>query len=500
MKKKKIYLTAVILFTSLSIFSQTQSIAYPSVGKGVATTFVTDYHCLGINSSALGWGTGYEDKKFTMGTSEFGMGMYSDSLNSTDLKHLYKSVTNKAFHRDTTKFDFKAQSAAAGNFAQAGITMFVDYNWLGLSFQGKRFGGIAFNINESYKFNGKLNQQTSDIIFRGKLSNYFDSLTIVVGSDTSTISNSNAISQDTLNQVIAGKINIPLKLSEVTNGSNIHLIWNRSYNLGYGRKIIGNDSTLAIYGGVAGRFIQSMAMFNMTSDENGLKMYSSLTPSFNIDYGNVATVNPSNYSSPGGSLPKAVGNGYGVDLSASLILFGKLKIATSVNNIGSVTYNRNVYKVKDTLLGNLSLSGLTNYDITKSVDQLLKDNGVLTLIGSEKYVMKNASNFRFGASFQPFKFLHFGFDMIAPFDNSTPGSIQNPVYSFGGEIKILKRIVLSAGYFGGGIYQNNIPVGINFILKDGAYEVGISSRDALRFFSENAHSISSAFGFTRFRF
>ena len=71
--------------------------------------------------------------------------------------------------------------------------------------------------------------------------------------------------------------------------------------------------------------------------------------------------------------------------------------------------------------------------------------------------------------------------------------------SVGGEIRI-KFIVLSAGYFGGGIYKNNIPVGINFIFKDGAYEIGISSYDAISFFSKNSNSISAAFGFARFRF
>ena len=493
------FLILFLLFSKI-LFSQTQSIAYPSVGKGVATTFVTDYHCLGINSSALGWGTGYEKKKFTMGTSEFGMGMYSDSLNSADLKKIYRSATNKFLHKDTTKFNFNAQKLAAGNFAQAGVTMFVDYNWLGFSFQGKRFGGIAFNINESYSFNGNLNQQTSDIIFRGKLSSYFDSLKVVIGSDTSIIANNPNISSDTLSHVIQGRINAPLKLSDITNGTSIHLVWNRSYNFGYGRKVFGIDSIFEIYGGIGGRFIQSMAMFNMTSDKDGLRMYSSLTPSFNIDYGSIASINPSNFQSNGGGLPKAVGNGYGVDLSASVIIYKKLRIAASVNNIGSVTYNRNVYQIKDSILGNLSLSGLTNNDITKSVDQLLKDNGILSLVGSEKYILKNASNFRFGASFQPFKFLHFGFDLVAPFNKEVPGSIQNAVYSFGGELKFFKRIALSAGYFGGGIYQNNIPVGINFILKDGAYEFGISSRDALRFFTKDAHSISTAFGFARFRF
>ncbi|MBI1836312.1 MAG: hypothetical protein HYR91_03505 [Flavobacteriia bacterium] len=501
MKQRHFYSFLLLtVFFSTALFSQTQSIAYPAVGKGVATTFVTDYHCLGINTSALGWGTGFKDKKFTMGSSEFSMGMYSDSLSSTKLKSFYHSVANNITKKDTNTFDWNKQRNAAADYAQAGIAVFADYNWLGFSFQGKKFGGFAFNINENYSFNAKLNQQTSDIIFRGKLSNYFDSLTVVFGSDTSTIANNGNISSDTLSHVITGKISSPLQLSTITNGSHIQLMWNRSYNFGYGRKIIAIDSVFEIYGGIGGRFIQSMAMFNMNSDANGLQMYSSITPAFNINYGSIASINPSNFQSNSGLLPKSVGNGYGVDLSASVIIFKKLKVAASVNNIGSVTYTRNVYHVKDSLLGNLSVNGLSSYDVTKSIDQLLKDNGILTIQGTEKYVLKNASNFRFGASFQPFKFLHFGFDMIAPFNKENPGSIQNAIVSFGGEVIILKRIALSTGYYGGGIYQSNIPMGINFILKDGAYEFGISSRDILRFFTSNAHSISTAFGFARFRF
>ena len=66
--------------------------------------------------------------------------------------------------------------------------------------------------------------------------------------------------------------------------------------------------------------------------------------------------NPSNYVKEGNLLPSAVGNGYGIDLSASVILFNNLRIAASVNNIGQVTYNRNVYSVKDTLVFEIDLN------------------------------------------------------------------------------------------------------------------------------------------------
>jgi hypothetical protein len=480
--------------------AQTQGIAYTAVGKGVATTFLTDYHCLGINSSALGWGTGFENKRFTTGSSEFAFGMHSDNLSSDKLKNLSKAITNQITKKEGSNFDWEQQRNEAANYALAGVAIHADYNWAGFSFQGKKFGGIAFNIRENYQWYSKMNEQTTDIIFRGKLSSYFDSLTVAFNGDTSTIANTGNLSQDTLGAVIQGNISVPLNLSEITRGSSIKLLWTRSYNLGYGRKIIGKDSVFVLYGGVAGRLIQSMAMFNMESDDNGLMVYSSLSPSFNIDYGAVASGNLSAYTNYNGGIPPAVGNGYGIDLSASTIIGNKLRIAAAVNNIGSVSYSRNVYTIKDTLLGSVSINGLNDENITQTVEQLLRDGGVLNLVGVEKYKLANASNIRIGASFHPWKQLSFGFDMVAPFNKDNPGSIQNPVYSFGGDIRPIKWLQLSVGYFGGGIYRNNIPVGINFILRDGGYEFGISSRDAISFFTKGGNSFSSAFGFARFRF
>ncbi|MDH4471213.1 MAG: DUF5723 family protein [Fluviicola sp.] len=496
---KKIYASLVLaLLTVGTVQSQTQSVAFPAVGKGVATPFVTDYHCLGINVSGLGWGTGYKGKSFTMGSSEFGFGMYSDALTADKLKNLTRTIWSQATSNDSVPIDYEQQLEAAGDYAEAGISLFVDFNWAGFAYQNEKFGGIAFNVRENYQWDSKLNQQTSDLLFRGQLSSYFDSLTVVFGTDTSVIANNTTISTDTLNAVISGSVGIPLKLSDITKGSTMRMVWNRSYNFGYGRKLFGNDSTFAVYAGIGGRFIQSMAMFNLVSDDEGVRMYSSITPSFDINYGNVSGANVLDYKGRG--IPPAVGNGYGIDFAVSAKLFGKLNVSAAVNNIGSVTYKSNVYTVKDTLVGNFSLSGLDEANITNSVNQMLTDGGLLTLRGEEKYTVNNAADFRLGASFEPFKVLRVGFDMVAPFNKENPGSVQNAIFSFGGDIRPVKWLQLSAGYYGGGIYKSNIPVGITFILKDGAYECGISSRDALTFFTKNSNSVSTAFGFARFRF
>lgn len=492
------------IFTLSYSFSQTQGVSYSAVGKGVATTFVNDYQCLGINTSALGWGPQYSNKRFSVGSTEFGMGIYSDSMNVEKLRSLFGTVRDQVSGKDVDSATWLQQRQFAADYLNSGVSIFANFNWGGFAFQTKRFGGIAFSVNENYQWFSRMNSSLTDILFKGKLSSYFDSLSITDASgNTTNIANSDTLSQETLDRVIEGKISVPLNLSQISNGSQIRLQWNRYYNIGYGRKIFGKDSLFELFAGVGGRYIQSMAMFDMESDgtPGGFRVYSSISPNFNINYDSiVASLNPSNFTEKGKVLPTSVGSGYGVDLSLSAILFGRLKLAAAVNNIGQVTYKRNVYSVKDTLVGSLQINGLNEYNVTKAVDKFIQEGGIFKLEGQEEHTVVNASNFRFGASYDLGKIASLGFDFVAPFNNTIPGSLANAVISVGGEVRPFKWLALSAGYFGGGIYRNNIPVGINFSFKDGTYEFGASSYDALSFFLKSSNSISGAFGFARVHF
>ena len=497
---QKLILTSIFLFSIIFISSsQTQGVSYTAVGKGVATTFVTDYHSLGINSSALGWGTGFEDKNFTVGMTEFNLGIYSDSLNSDRLASLYKTFRNEAFGKDPDAADWQTQAKNAGDYLRTGISIDASYNWIGLSYQNEKLGGIAFNIQEHYSWYSKLSADLSGITFQGKLADYFDTLTVVIDGVTSRIPNNGDISEDTLAQVVSGHLSAPFSLSDVTKGTDIKFSWNRYYNLGYGRKLFG-DSTFALYGGIAGRYIQSTAMFDFVSDDSGLSMTSSVSPNFDIDYGSIANTNVSDFREKGNTIPTAIGNGYGVDFSLSAKIFNKIKIGLAVNNLGSITYKRNVYSVKDTLVADISVDGLDSDNITNTIKELLKDGGLLNLVGEEKATITNNANIRLGGSVDFGKKLSVGFDVVAPFNRDSPGGIQSAVYSVGGDFRPLKWLQLSAGYFGGGIYAHNIPVGINFILGKGTYEFGISSRDALSFVTKGSNSVSTAFGVLRMRF
>jgi len=492
----------ITLFTFLILFSfdfqaQTQGVAYPAVGKGVATTFVTDYHSLGINSSALGWGNEY-DKRFTTGTSEFNFGIYSDSLSSDKLRALFKSIRQSVSNNESDTAGWQTQRQYAMDYLNSGIALDMSLNWGGFSFQSEKLGGFAFNVSENYSWYSRLNENTTDLIFNGRVANYFDSLTVVFGTDTSRIANNSSLSEDTLNAVVQGTANIPLGLREFMNGTEIRFSWNRYYNFGYGRKVFGKDSTFVLYAGIGGRYIQSMAMFNAVANDDEFYVYSSFNSNYDIDYGAAASGNPSAYTGSG-SIPKPVGTGYGIDLSASAIIMNKLKVAVAVNNIGAVTYTRNVYSVNDTLVASMDLAGLGTYNVTNSIYNLLEDGGVISLRGEEKYTIKNAATYRLGASLELGR-IRVGMDVVGPFNSDNPGSLTNPVVSFGGDVRILKWLRLSAGYLGGGIYKHNVPVGINFALAGGTYEFGVSSRDALTFFLDGSNSVSTAFGFARVRF
>lgn len=489
-------LLPILAIVPFFVISQTQGIAYTAVGKGVATTFLTDYHALGVNTSALGWGTGFDKKRFTTGSSEFGLGIYSDSLNVDRLRKLYSAVRKDIAGKEDTSADWEQQKEYAADYARVGLTMDASFNWFGFSFQNEKLGGIAVSIQEQYNWYSKLNEETTELIFQGKFSQYFDSLTVVFGTDTSRIANYDGISQDTLDAVVLGSISNPLDLSQITSGSELRMTWNRYYNFGYGRKLFGNDSTFALYAGIGGRFIQSMAMLTLKSDGDNITMYSSMSPFYDIDYGAITSINDITQS---GAVPNVVGNGFGVDISASAKFFGRLKVGAAVNNIGSVTYTRNVYKVRDSILGDMRLDGLNNYNVTNATNLFLEDGGILSLESQEKYTVKNPATVRLGASVD-LDIAEVGIDVIAPFDSENPGSLVNPVYSIGGELKPLKWLRISAGYLGGGIYKHNIPLGINFILGGGTYEFGISSRDMLSFFLDSSNSVSTAFGFARFRF
>jgi len=491
----------ILLFTFICAVSYVQSqaeyIAYPSTGKGVATTFVTDYHALGINPANLGW-QAYPDKKITTGSTEFGMSLYSSALTKQDLRdNIFGVIKSKSL--DTLSNAQKIQ--AAKDFAGSDFAFNFDNNIFGFSYQSPKFGGIALSIRTRASWQSNFSADFSKLLFQGQQSSYFDSLNYVVGTDTSLVANTGTY-QDSSGTVISGQASVPLNLSALLDGTYLKLSWNREYHVGYGRQIINIDSNVIVYAGVGAKYIQGIAYFDLSSENGDLRMVSAMSPGFDINYGVAALTNPSAIaqSSAQNFLKSSVGQGWGFDVGTHVLLFKKLHLAASVTNIGQMTYTGNVYEAEDTLVVNFSNAGLADINISNSVPDMLEESGLLKIKGKESFTVALPGALRLGGSLELGKIAHIGLDLVAPF-NDVPGSFNGFSWGLGGDLKLAKGMVtLMSGVTGGGGYATQIPVGINFAFGGGAYELGIASRDAVTFFKDNAPTLSMAMGFARMRF
>jgi len=257
-----------------------------------------------------------------------------------------------------------------------------------------------------------------------------------------------------------------------------------------------------MFAGVGVKYVQGLALLDIRSDANGkMTAYSSLSPLFGIDYGSASSA--SNIIESSGNAVndafKSVGKGIGFDFGLNIVVKNKFKLGVSLINMGKVTWNGNVYSVKDTLVLNTTNAGLENYNIASQLGNILGSNGILKLQGQEERETKLPGVIRAGASFKFGKKLELGVDCIVPM-NDAPGSYQKPIIGFGGDVLPAKWLKLQAGFVTGGNYDFQIPIGITFITKNGSYECGVASRDAVTFFAKNGPTLSLSMGFMRFRF
>lgn len=490
---KKTLITFLSLF-SAGTFAQQEFSSFCNTGHGGATSFATDYQATGINPANLGWANKY-GKKVTMGFSEFTGSLYSEALKKDELR----DVLSDLIKGGGDKFTYDQKINAAKNFAQTGFTMNADLGSFGIALQTKIAGGFAFRINDHFQFTSVMGSKAADLLFLGKTSSVFDSLQIQLASGaTAYIANHPNLNPDTAKMVLMGKSNIPQMLSKILNGTDMTLMYYRDYNLSYGKKIVGDDSTFAIYGGVGLKYIQGIALLNIKSENNVLSGYSSLSPAFGIDYGTASKA--ANAVSGAGFPPKSVGSGFGFDVGASMKI-KKLTIGASLINMGSINWTGNVYELQDTLMLGTTNPGMDNYNMFSQFKNMFGTNGGLfKLKGQQSKTTTLPGMFRAGASIGLGKIAEIGVDFLVPTTTGIPGTITNPIIGVGGDIWAAPWVKFQAGFITGGNYGNQIPLGIIFVAPGGKYEAGIASRDAITFFTQKGPTISLSTGFVRMRF
>jgi hypothetical protein len=487
---KKILPLVVSLFSVLTLSAQTEYSVFTSTGRGVATTFETDYHSVGINPANLGFKRLYENKHVTFGLMEVGVSAFSDALSKKDFR---KSITDFG----SSTFTYQDKLKAASQFVNAPLALNADINWFGISYQNDKIGGFAFNIRETGRWYSTFNKNFSEFLFLGYKASYFDSLQLNNGQ---TVANnpSNYHKADSIG--ISQGFRIPSNAqlySQIFGGTRMSFLYYREYSLSYGKEFKINDF-FALAGGVSVKYLQGYAMMNIDFTKNTLTSVGAFSPFLGVDFGSATKTNPSADTT---DRYKPVGNGIGADFGFNLYYKEKIKVGVALTNLGSISWDGNVYSIQDTTLYNMKSNGFDSYNIIHESDKIISSQGFFKWEGKHKVKTTLPTLLRLGASQQFEDKAEIGVDFVIPM-NKQPGQLYKPYWALGGDFKVLKFLRLSAGVAHGGNYSTrvNIPVGVTFIVGEhGTWEFGFSSRDAVTYFREKGPALSFAFGFLRFR-
>ncbi len=473
MIKKLLPATIGICMFSTFASAQSEMSVFTAAGRaGVATTFVTDYQAIGINPANLGWEPKYDGKKIAFSLLEGSYSAFSGALRRPEFKSAIMNYNN-----DSLTYSEKMQ--AAQDFIEEGLALNADVMALGFSVNLGNAGGLAFAVRDRFQWYSIANKTTSEIMFMGYNAPYFDTLVVNSNGDTT------------------GYARNPKMFSEVLDGSKFKLSWYREFALSYGKKFVDGDN-LKLYAGVGVKYIAGMAYMDIESNNGNLTAFSAITPGFNINYGAAASSNPSTVTQSG-NLPNAVGSGMGFDIGISIELNEKLKLGVAVNDIGSITWDGNVYQAQDDTLMSLSSAGFNSYNLFMEAENLVGENGVFNWSGISSVKTNLPTKLRFGASYEVIEDkLNMGIDVVSPM-NQVSGNFEKMLIAYGLDFKILQWLTVSTGFYSGGNYDFNIPVGITLNTNSGSWEAGVASRDAVTFFSDNNPTLSLAFGFLRFR-
>ena len=483
--RSSLSLAFVLLFAAAS--AQTERAAFNQGGHAASLTFATDYQCVGINPANLGWKRKYPEKKTTFGVGEIGYSLTSSAFDRAGLKSdLVKGIMDPP---DDFTYDDKVEASKI--FTDAPLAFNADGMAIGVAFQTDSAGGFAFTMRDRVQWYSKFNKTVSEIMFQGFWAPYFD---ILMLADSSLIPNDANVTDAQRDSVIQGISSSGKKVSKVMDGSAYDFLWYREYAMSYGRKIT-SSPTMELFGGLGVKYLAGFGMIDVSSDGGDFTAQSSLSPGFNIDYGEDAKKNPSYV---GGDDLKSVGKGFAVDIGLSAVIKGKYKIGLSYVDLGSITWDGNVYVAADSAVNTIEENGFDNYNFFDQADNFSTDKGIFEWTGVSDVKVKLPSTLRTGLGLIASEKLELGFEAVIPM-NEEPGAYRKAVIALGADYRPAEWISLNTGLSTGGLYPARVPFGVNFITPGGTWEAGFAMRDILSLMGSGDPTLSGCFGLLRFR-
>ncbi len=481
---KKIFL--FLLFAEISLICKAQiDLCLPvATAKGAAVTaVVSDWECIGINPSNLGWA---DNHHFSFTILNVGLSVQSSALS-------YSTLRNLLLHPGDTFSTAQKHQFADVLSNPNGLNMYADVNWAAFSFKIPKIGGFAINLRDRVIAHVTLSPTAADILFNGLNSSAYQDSTKTLAT----------------------------KISNELAGTNFSLYQYRELNLDYGREIfrIGggggsvssfdvatNQKTgteaetqdadfnaFKIYAGGGLKYLWGLANVYGDITPGGLEARSSVTNSYGINYGNIPGFTSTNV----GNLFNNVGTGVAGDLGLSAV-YKNWRFGVAATDIGGIYWKHNTLTAIDTNMPRLAAN---NYGITSLIGGNfgIADGTFLNFAPGPDYWLALPSKLRTGMSYIASKIVTLSADVDFPLNNVI-GNIQYPFYAAGAQFNICKSISVSAGLCGNQTYGINMPLGICLGIGD-KVQFYLSTSDVLTYIGkQNNPNISAAFGLLRINF
>jgi len=223
--------------------------------------------------------------------------------------------------------------------------------------------------------------------------------------------------------------------------------------------------------------------------------YVSATPALDIDLGD----DEDNISQVEGTSFTPVGDGFGFDLGLTAEVSDQFRVSASITDIGSITFDGNVFTSRDTIVFDIETQGIGSYNVFSNYDLFAGDDGVFEWNGERERKVSLPTQFRAGIGYFHNENLRLGVDFAFPL-NDEAGNIERMALAFGAEYLPTYSVSLSAGIGAGDNFGFRVPFGINFIVAEGSWELGLATRDLMYALRDDRPNISLVMGLLRFRF
>lgn len=457
---KKALLAGLLAFGALSAHAQNELNNFTATGRGgVINTFARDYQVLGINPANLGRD---DNALFAFTLGELGVGIQSKSLRKDQLKLFVNE-------RDTKLTQAQKQEYAKSFANEDALNLNADLSLFAISAHIPKFGGIAVSNRQRISSHFGLNQNGSDILWLGKNAPIFDQY------------------QD----------GDPISIRGTLAPTSIQMSFMNEWNIAAGTAITLPGVQLQV--GAGYKYIQGVGVIDIVIDNDQVTAYSSISPIFDVDYGDLTKDPNFNTVDIGTGVFEPVGEGHGYDFGISADIGNMVKVGASVTDVGNMVWRGNLLTANDEYFTKITSEGINSFNFFKEVANIVggSTDSLFTYEPNKELRKSLPTKLRLGGGLKLGKKVETGLDVTIPMNN-VAGNLVDPFIGAGIDFQVVKLIRLSSGFSTGAGYGTSIPLGITFTTP--VYEFGVATRDVFGLMGQESPYLSVAFGFLRFKF